>query len=74
MPLNFKTSFIVERVRRNNGVIETFFHMPGGKPDEYALFNTLTDRGEPKTGERYVITVKPEFPTDATARSSPRRA
>lgn len=74
MPLNFEISMIVERVRRNNGVTETFFHMPGGKPDEYALFNTLSDRGSPKMGERYVITVKPEFPTDANTRPSPRRA
>lgn len=61
-PLNAELSFVVQRVRRNNGVIETFFTLPGGLPDEFVSTNLMKDRGEPKVGERYVITFKPEFP------------
>ena len=61
-----KIVFTVDRVRRNNGIIETFFtrRPDNGKKsqDEHGLFNTLIDRGEPELGERYVITIRPESP------------
>ncbi len=62
MPLRAELSFVVQNVRRNNGVIETLFSLPGGVPDEYVSVNLLKDHGEPKVGERYVITFRPEFP------------
>jgi len=64
-----KIIFTVDRVRRNNGIIETLFvrRPDNGKKsqDEYGLFNTLIDRGEPELGQRYVITIRPESPTKA---------
>jgi len=61
-----KITFTVDRVRRNNGIIETLFtrRPDNGKTsqDEHGLFNTLIDRGEPELGERYVITIRPESP------------
>ena len=54
----------MDRVRRNNGIIETLFvrRPDNGKKsqDEYGLFNTLIDRGEPEVGARYVITIRPD--------------
>lgn len=65
MSLELEIVFTVQAVKRNNGIVQTLFtHRPdNGKKsqDEHGLFNTLIDRGEPKVGERYVITVRP-FP------------
>ena len=64
MPLNIELSFIVQSVRRNNGVMDTLFSLPGGLPDEYVSANLLRSRGVAKEGQRYKIIIVPEFPVE----------
>jgi hypothetical protein len=62
--MQFKIKALCQRVRRNNGIIETFLSRRARMGNELSqqedvLLNTLRDRGVPEHGAEYWVSIKP---------------